>query len=124
MAISMGPLLFISPVGARNFFCSYIFNLLIFFSLLYGNKLDLIDFRVYKAILMIVIIRLSFLSYIYTVNWNDYKKIENYVREAAVNNERYLVLGEYTYPEYMHDQAFDKLINYYYKESGNIIPKF
>lgn len=124
MAISMGPLLFISPVGARNFFSSYILNLLIFFSLLFGNKLDFKDFRLYNAIILIVITRLVFLSYIYTINWNEYKKIENYVKESAKNNERQLILWEYPYPEYMHDQAFDKLINHYYKKNNNKIPEF
>lgn len=123
MAISMGPLLFISPVGARNFFSSYILNLLIFLSLFYGNRLQIKNNKIYTLLFAIILIRLGFLSYIYTINWFDYKEMEVYIKESAENNVRTIRTKDYTYPKYVHDQNYDKLIKYYYDENDNLIPK-
>ena len=49
--------------------------------------------------------------------------MEVYIKESAENNVRTIRTKDYTYPKYVHDQNYDKLIKYYYDENDNLIPK-
>lgn len=117
IALSMGPLLFVNPVGPRNFFTPLIFNLLIFIS--YLNELkEKINPVIIGFVCLLVISRQISYCYIYTNNYKFYESILSVVYRSIESEEKAIVVGQYPYPDYVHELNFDKLILSIYAQEG------
>lgn len=117
MAITMGPLLFVSPVSARNFFTPMFFNILIIVSLFRLNDYD-IKFEKYFNRICAAFIMVAFSVYlvVYSVNYRTYMERDRLIREAIEDNKNSVQIPAYKFKSFNGGYGTDSMGNYYYKE--------
>lgn len=112
MALVMGPLLIVSPVGHRNFFTSHVFNYMVLASLVLSHGL-IIRPRIQNLLLVLAIVKALVLFVPTTVNYVDYKRIMEKVEEATIKGEDQVKLEYYTFPSTIHREDGSKISNYF-----------
>lgn len=121
LAFAMGPLLIVSPLGARNFFTPLVFNLLLVLAYLQSQGLGDKTHNLDLVLAGLVLIKLGYFSYVYTINYRDYREIRSLIDLHAQGGERQVCVPTYTYPDYIHDNSFHKLIIYRYEKEGILL---
>ncbi len=112
MAFAMGPLLVVSPVGARNFFTAKVFNFIIIAELFHAIK-DGIRQGLRSALLVLALIKSLILIYPSTVNYLDYLRINRTIEEAVRDDRAEVSPDYYSFPALVHREDGVKIVRYY-----------
>lgn len=121
MALAMGPLLIVSPVGNRNFFTSYVFNYMVLASLVLSHGL-IIKPRIQDIFLVLALAVGLALIVPATVNYMDYRRIMDQVEDATIKGEDRASLDYYSFPSIIHREDGSKIANYYMEMQGKKAP--
>lgn len=117
MAITMGPLLFVSPVSARNFFTPMFFNVLIIISLFRLNTYDLkLEKHFNRVCGGFMLVAFSVYLLAYSTNYRTYVERDRLIRQAIENNESSVQIPAYKFKDFNGGSGTDSMGNYYYKE--------
>lgn len=115
MAISMGPILFVNPIGPRNFLTSTIFNLLIGLTMFKALGLEKFLLAYRPAIMVpqaIALLSLCFLIFIYGQIYAYHKARDLDIRRQVESGARVLKVDDLIYSDYIHGDK-EKLDLYY-----------
>lgn len=117
MALAMGPLLVVSPVGARNFFTAQVFNYIIIAELCFGME-DKLREGLRGLLFALALLKALAMVYPSTVNYLDYKKMNRAVEDAVKEDRTELSLYYYSYPNLVHREDGTKIVRYYNEKYG------
>lgn len=117
IAITMGPLLLVSPVSARNFLSPIVFNVLIIISLLRLNGIP-DHLEVLGSRILTIVMALVFIAYIfaYTVNYNTFLQRDEILRGAIEEDREEAFIPKYPFESFNGGYGTDSMGNFYYKE--------
>lgn len=110
LALAMGPLLLVSPVGARNFFAALLFNLMIVLALVLSLDLGLGARDLIARILLLgTITRLLIFGVAYTQTYSVYNDMLEGIKWATLNERKTAKVQPYPYPEMVHREDGNKI---------------
>lgn len=118
LGLLMGQLLFVSPVGARNFFTPAVFYMMLLI-LLYkelGESLPLQQKQAKYLLLVLVIIKLLYFFPIYSANYRTFVERVDRVESAVESGISQVTIPAYPYEDYVHSPGVDKMDHMYYRQ--------
>ncbi len=123
LGILMGQLLFVTPIGARNFMASTLIQMMILIELFTheyhsSGKVRLITQR---TLAVLISIKLIFLLVIYSKNYLTFLSRVNDLEAARLSCRPYVRIQTYPYPDYIHSPGIENLEKVYFcVEPGDI----
>lgn len=118
LAVVMGPLLIVTPVGARNFFTPVVFQLLAVLLLWRGlpelpaaSRLVLL-----AAVLVFSLVRWGQLLFIYSENFSVHRERMAIAEAAASRSDAEVTVPAFPYPSYLHATDPGKIGHAYYRQ--------
>lgn len=123
IGLLVGQLLFVSPVGARNFFTPALFHMLLLL-LMYRSlsaSAPLIQKQAGVMLLLFLFAKLFYLIPIYTANYTTFVQRIERVQTAIQADRMHVEIPAYPYPEHVHDPGAEKMGNVLFKnERGDV----
>lgn len=126
IVISMGPLLFLSPVGARNFFLPVPFHLISIFLLFKAicfPKKNTVRVPVIALLVLVIMVQFVALIPIYAANHEVFLAQRIVAEQAVQKKEESCLLPSFPYPEAIHHaEDLYKMGSIYFREKpGDIV---
>lgn len=117
LALTMGPLLVVSPINARNFFTPMVFNVFIVISLLRVNGLEDKLEGIFNRILALVMVGV-FGAYlvVYSVNYHTFLERDRILRQATEEGAEEVDVPAYPFKGFNGGYGTDSMGNYYYRK--------
>lgn len=121
--VLVGPLLFVSPIGPRCFYASYIFTVLAFFNIVaYIIEQEHWSLkRILAPVCVLTVCVTAYYMYVF-VNIGDVEKERDaYIVERMQAGDTVIMVPEFPYSDYLHDPHGWKIgLKFYYEKQEDI----